>query len=355
MGRLATKLDEYASLPSVDSLEETKTPESPLLPPVQEEGDDEPQYGRLAALAEKTRSQLLEAKPSQQASASFASEDRCTECSEDVTDATSVAPSRKASRRPASAGTARRMHGSMMTHPPSAISNAAGRGAVRDHTFGSTPRVSPSGTMAHHSSQTPETAAVGVRRPSSAAAGRTRPASASSRASSRPASASSRSREAAGRGGAAKGAEPLGPADENRQPANRPPRPSAPAYEPPPFGSNAKGAVAMRRPSSGRREPRDQPRARPFEIVDCCGDEFDGYCCRRHHPDDAVVCCERHDPMRRAITARSAMGGRAGAGHGPAFSMPRTERRTAIGDLPRGNGRADGEPRRAGVRPEWFV
>ena len=26
----------------------------------------------------------------------------------------------------------------------------------------------------------------------------------------------------------------------------------------------------------------------------CCGDEYDGYCCRRHHPDDAIVCCARH-------------------------------------------------------------
>lgn len=30
------------------------------------------------------------------------------------------------------------------------------------------------------------------------------------------------------------------------------------------------------------------------ELVECCGDPYDGYCCRRHHPDDAVVCCPRH-------------------------------------------------------------
>ena len=30
------------------------------------------------------------------------------------------------------------------------------------------------------------------------------------------------------------------------------------------------------------------------EIVECCGDPYDGYCCKRHHPDDTVFCCRRH-------------------------------------------------------------
>ena len=30
------------------------------------------------------------------------------------------------------------------------------------------------------------------------------------------------------------------------------------------------------------------------EIQECCGDEFEEFCCRLHHPDDTIICCEKH-------------------------------------------------------------
>ena len=39
----------------------------------------------------------------------------------------------------------------------------------------------------------------------------------------------------------------------------------------------------------------------PIEIVECCGEEYDGYCCKRHHLDDDVECCS----STRSVRGRS--------------------------------------------------
>lgn len=43
------------------------------------------------------------------------------------------------------------------------------------------------------------------------------------------------------------------------------------------------------------------------------------------------------------------MGGRVGAGHEPAFSVPRSERNLAVGNVPRGHGKT------TKLRPSFFV
>ena len=94
------------------------------------------------------------------------------------------------------------------------------------------------------------------------------------------------------------------------------------------------------KPSTRKTIPKQRPT--PFDFVTCCGEPYDGYCCKRHHPDDRAVCCEQHDPSEKARRAKdmakSAMGGRVGAGKGPAFSMGRPSkgaiRCTAIGAVP---------------------
>jgi hypothetical protein len=70
-----------------------------------------------------------------------------------------------------------------------------------------------------------------------------------------------------------------------------------------PFGADAKGGALAWRPVSARSRSRAAEAAtlkqiREAACVVCCGDEFDGYCCKRHHPDDSVVCCSRHAPVR---------------------------------------------------------
>ncbi len=47
-----------------------------------------------------------------------------------------------------------------------------------------------------------------------------------------------------------------------------------------------------------RRRPTEEPSA---PILECCGEPFDGFCCRRHHPDDSIVCCLRHAARDRYV------------------------------------------------------
>lgn len=53
----------------------------------------------------------------------------------------------------------------------------------------------------------------------------------------------------------------------------------------------------------------------PHVVALCCGVAFDGFCCKRHHPDPLVVCCDLHDPL--GLTRRLALQ------HGAPRSGPR--------------------------------
>jgi hypothetical protein len=179
---------------------------------------------------------------------------------------------------------------SMITHASRLTPRTSGPG----HTFGALPRVSPSGTMAHHVP------------PSSAP-----PRPTSARAASRTPVAEPPTRPTSARSQA-------GASVTTRAASQAPRDPSTDARPLPVFGADAKGAIAYRPPTA------PQAKRRPsssFACIECCGEEFDGFCCRRHHPDDAVVCCDRHDPLKQKAMAKSAMGGRVGAGKGPAHSM----------------------------------
>lgn len=79
-----------------------------------------------------------------------------------------------------------------------------------------------------------------------------------------------------------------------------------------------------------------------LDVFECCGDAYDGYCCKRHHPDDAIFCCKRHGPT--AILEQPQISGRAAA-----FS--RAERETAVGAVPRGHTVQGKRPASARFRP----
>jgi hypothetical protein len=79
-----------------------------------------------------------------------------------------------------------------------------------------------------------------------------------------------------------------------------------------------------------------------LNVVECCGDAYDGYCCKRHHPDDAIVCCKRHGPA--ATVDQQQISGRAAA-------FPRAERETAVGAVPRGHTLHGKRPAPARFRP----
>ena len=304
-----------------------------------------------------------------------------------------------AQQRPHSArATVKATDASLLTHPASRC-NVVGVGmSGRAHSFGRVPRASPSGTMVHHAptavtgganvpragaAASTATAAVGttatVRRSAAAAA----PAEPPRR---RPTSAPSQPR---GRGGghasSARANVPAAAAErvtakEEKQELEQEydddeeedeeetcvvcdpyvgGKPDARKLAPPPpfgasgvvFGQAARGVVAWRAPAP-RQPPPPRPTALahaanyaggPALIVECCGEPYDGYCCKRHHPDDAVICCGRHarglvfaggglEHERRAYDDRHrAQGGQT------AFSFGKSRRRTAVGAVPKGH------------------
>ena len=393
MGKFERMSAEYAALPSIDddlgdeeagaAVADWEVPMDRLNSASILDPRAATSRGGLAELAERTRSQLLLQRPSQsdiqEGSASTVATATCsavtvvaascsTCCSacgpiDEGPEGTSTAaaaaeaeaspPSgaegsggamrKQTSQRPA-ATTAR--HGSMITHA-SRTTGAATHGP--GHTFGALARTSASGTMPHHAPTAMPTAAAVARlaRPSSArgVAGTPLPRQTEGKERSaapavRPSSARSSSgssvgshREGASRPGSARGGSSNGDGVGSGGSAAAAAAPRG--YEPPPFGANARGAVSYRHPAQQHHaRPPKQPRA--FKFVECCGEPFEEYCCRRHHPDDAIVCCEKHDPAHSLRLAKSAMGGRVGAGKGPAFSLGKGPPRcTAIGEVPR--------------------
>lgn len=353
IGRFAAKLDEYESLPSLDSKSLFMTV---LEEEVEDIGDavedksvlnvfdnDDHETPNLAALAERTRSQLLERR----SKISFA--DGVDDDSSVIEDGSTAAEAVHGSGPDtASEAPTRARHptrtklppqASMMTHAPSRITHATtGKPLVGGgHTFGSLPRASPSGTMAHHvpkaaGAEAGVSAAVVVRRPSSAR-GRLQADKAAPTDGSGGLGVVEERAAALAR--FYKQPPPKRPQSARERPqtadaatAGQPTSFSSPA--PKPFGADAKGgALAWGRPptkprvplasrteqtaqrASGtavrsRQELKKQPAqpstasAAPFafvhDIQECCGDEYDGYCCKRHHPDDAIICCAKHAP-----------------------------------------------------------
>mmetsp|Transcript_16963 Transcript_16963/g.50871 ORF Transcript_16963/g.50871 Transcript_16963/m.50871 type:complete len:192 (-) Transcript_16963:136-711(-) len=116
---------------------------------------------------------------------------------------------------------------------------------------------------------------------------------------------------------------------------------------------------------AGESHVRAAVEAAGFQAVECCGEEFEGYCCRRHHPDDDVVCCSRH--QREAELRAAAQHARALAGAGetrqaspavakakphttsPAFTFAHAGgkgafRETALSGVPKGHRLGSQEP-----------
>ena len=88
-----------------------------------------------------------------------------------------------------------------------------------------------------------------------------------------------------------------------------------------------------RRPASARACGPGGARRGPIEIVECCGEEYDGYCCKRHHPDDDVECCSLHSKRPRPQPAAAA----AAAKRAAAGTFARKPRLTAVGAVPTGH------------------
>jgi len=306
MGKFARALDEYDHMPSLklDASEDAEVAlceevsDQELASLLNEEWDPNP---KLAERAEQTRSQLLARRTGTVETSGSESSNVSTR---PIVMDTVAESTEERSKAVTSGRRAPPPHvASMITHASRTIARTGGPG----HTFGALPRVSPSGTMAHHA---PRVATTSRPLPSgSGATGGTMSSATSGRScpTSRPASARAAS----------------------VQPERRPL---------PTFGANAKGGALPYRPPS--QQTVRKPHQPPFACVSCCGEPFEDYCCKRHHPDDTVVCCEAHDPIAQArlakAMAKSAMGGRVGAGKGPAFSMgvPKGPRRMAIGDVP---------------------
>lgn len=388
MTKLATKLDEYDSLPSLNSKslffekgaddeehtdeleavaeEETERLEhtvalkfdektlgdASLLNLLGEEDEDAAavvNQSSLSALAERTRSQLLERRSQIFSSAARGDDDSVVheeEAQAPQPPQPAAAASNAANRATARPRTA--PQASMMTHAPSRMTHATNgqRCVGGGHTFGGLPRASPSGTMAHHASGAAG-AATGVVPP----------------VLRRPSSARGRARREAGCAADAEGNNELGVVEERagalarfynqeeppKRPQSAPERPvsaEASGAASKPFGADAKGgALAWGRPATkprvplahrpgtqqasargskaggsgdagggvgGRRQPGTAASSSSHaafafvhDIQECCGDEFEEFCCRRHHPDDMVVCCEKHAPAasRSASTA----------------------------------------------------
>ena len=249
------------------------------------------------------------------------------------------------------AGAPLRGHASMVTHGPSAL-----RGQVGGHYgFGSLPRCSPSGTMPHHQPRATARCAA-KRRPGSASA--------------QPGSADGEAARGSGTAGrrVLRGVPPEG--------ANSAPQSG---LERSAFGARAKGTLQFKyAPTVPRLRPPRHGREVPgsgfdvLEVVECCGEPFEGYCCKRHHPDDAIICCKRHQPSAPACCGLTAAMTRAQLGTPTpgldrSRATPRTQRTftfpragaagpfraTAIVEVPRGHALGAREPGRKEAVPRW--
>ena len=263
---------------------------------------------------------------------------------------------------------------SMMTHPASRMTTGRVGGnpcaSMRaPHTFGSLPRASPSGTMPHHAPKALPTAAVAAttvpraRRTrrldeessEATASSPVKPLDLSSadvevHAPERPKapspapppallkrSATAKSAAAAAAAAARGGAPRAPPLTESNHRTVRP------------FGADAKGGALAWRPASAKPAPASvrgaaATAARPASagavgsrgrgsssrsssgsshpafafVVMCCGDEYGDFCCKRHHPDETIYCCEEHKAEKQdlcvASRSRSSLAGRSSTG-----------------------------------------
>ena len=281
----------------------------------------------LAKLAEHTRSSLMQRKPAAPASSqsqsrvTFALEPSASSIPEDTT--APAAPNKKKAN-PAS----------MMTHPPSRTVAVAGGRANPGHTFGSLPRTSPSGTMAHHKAEMPTpTATAALQQKTKARMPHGGAENDMSEANARYAQYKAQpppsfdkclpcgdsSTENKRPSSAASSQDSTQQSVQQRQPLSN--KPGA-------FAVDAKGGPLAWRPPSAATKPRERVKPpsrqelkrqeKAFDAADaevkkgalnptacgpfafaavCCGGEFEGYCCKRHHPSDDVVCCSKHAPL----------------------------------------------------------
>ena len=393
LGRFDAHLAAYDSLPSLDDaacqdepLEITDAAEladRSLLNKIPETHSERPLGDRsliklldgaeelsLAAIAERTRSQLLEQRSriQLQSGCSGAEDSVMHDEAAEATASTSVhfAPaSHTAARTPQPSRTAPPPQASMMTHAPSRMTHPTNGGKIvgGGHTFGRLPRASPSGMMPH---QKPKADGAGAGAVPVARQRPQRPSSARARMSG---NAKGEGDEAAG-DGETNDANGLGVVQERanalarfygqtpptqqrqqqqrRQSSRERPKSAGAIDEEKPggtavraFGADVRGgALSWGRPPTRSRVPlgshvaneqpvakrgaaarheekkqqqaapaRTKPGSRAFafvhEVQECCGEEFDGFCCKRHHPDDSVRCCREHASVVASAFTRS--------------------------------------------------
>ena len=101
------------------------------------------------------------------------------------------------------------------------------------------------------------------------------------------------------------------------------------------------GGIIPHEPESESRAVVARSSSPSMEVLECCGEAYEGYCCRRHYPDDAVVCCKRHAPP---LAADSTI-------RGPGTRFATAQRETAIGAVPRGHMVQGKAPTSARFRP----
>ena len=296
---------------------------------------------------------------------------------------------------------------SMITKPASMLRReATGRAP---HSFGSVPRFSPSGTMAHHGG--PKVLPLAAAKPKRAP--QTSAASTGGRPQSAGAAATTRLAKDDGEQPQPQTARPVRgdvttcvdcvPDSQTRE---RPPTATerepysslTNRYEPRPFGASALGVHQFRhRPtkprraapvkahaasaggvSVGRAADAAPDEAAVFDWFECCGPPFEGYCCKRHHPDDDVICCKRHqraaelhEPARchtrltatgewRQVSPATAGGIKAWPSTigGPTFTFGKAGakgpfRETAVAQVPKGHRQHPHEPGRSETLPRW--
>lgn len=320
-GKFASLADDYDALPAnvADDdacIECDEVPDDSIL------NLPEPQTD-LARRAEHMRSSLMSRRPGSSSHVTFAANSESVVAEPvDVSDDAAVGSKPTAASEPATSKTTGKagrppVRGSMMTHPPSRTVAVAGRVTnAAGHTFGSLPRASPSGTMAHHAPRAQPTpaATAALQRPRSARARLDGAEPTGSAASQRPATADNARPQTASRPSSARSEGSTRSSDGSRGGGA-----AASA-----FAVAAKGgALAWRHPEDATKPrvatkpPKRQELVRAQKAVDdadtaskkgapfaftlvCCGDEFEGYCCKRHHPADDVVCCRVHAPVRAA-------------------------------------------------------
>jgi len=269
---------------------------------------------------------------------------------------------------------------SMLARPASRCLDSARTGvSAPGARFSSLPRWSPSGTMAHHTSAVPSTAPR-LARPASAPNSRparrgpypNRPTAPALQevTEATVAAASAAASIVAATGSLAVPREPpkgsmiVQPASQIRDPAKHGlgflglAAPGGLGYgamgtkfshvrrfaEDEPLAgpvARSRGGLVPQDPAETRTLALATAAAASVDVYECCGDEYDGFCCRRHHPDDAVVCCKRHGPAPAAevpITGRAAQ-----------FSAAKRE--LAVGGVPRGHAVQGKRPASAHFHP----